>query len=232
MMKKYNRSPIWMRCLIILCALIVTGISIICADSPNSRWRWYYSSSTTSMYYDTQTLKYDDINQIAKIWTKDVDAKGFKYSERLITISYRYKTFSVEKTVFYKNGYPQVYQMVQTIKPIVPDSPMESLANSVGAIYHQSAIYPSGPNRWRWIHSTDKYSMYIASGCEIYYPETNMHLVWIKRTSIYGGTYVEGYYCNFSNETIMNSGKPRTIIPESDDEYIYDAAKDLFSHPD
>lgn len=54
------------------------------------------------MYYDTQTLKYDEPNQAVKVWVKTEDLKGQKTSERLILISYRDKTETSLQNYFFK----------------------------------------------------------------------------------------------------------------------------------
>lgn len=229
-MEIIRSKAIWLKSLMTLCLLVIISASVVLANTQDSRWKWYYSTAVDSMYYDTQTLKYDEPNQAVKVWVKTEDLKGQKTSERLILISYRDKTETSLQNYFFKNGYPHLYNMGKiNTNVIYPDSTIESLANKVGAYFNLKPIYPGGPNRWKWVYSTSTYTLSIATDCERYDPESNTHMIWIKSTTLKGSYYIDTYYCNFSDETIRRAyGKPKPVVPDTIDEYIYNAAKELF----
>ncbi|WP_294024908.1 hypothetical protein [uncultured Megasphaera sp.] len=229
-MEIIRSKAIWLKTLITLCLMVIISTSVVLANTQDSRWKWCNSTDHYSMYYDTQTLKYDEANQAVKVWIKVENEKGEITSELLTLISYRDKTETTLQSYLFKNGYPRPFNRgINVTNPIVPDSSIELLANKVGAQFNLKPVYPGGPNRWKWVYSTSNQTISIATDCERYDSSSNTHTVWVKFTDLNGFHYVTPYYCNFTDETIHSlTGTPTTILPDTKEEYIYNTAKELF----
>lgn len=214
--------------IITFCLLLLLSCTTVLAE-PESRWKWYYSSDRVGMYFDTQTLHYDASKRAADVWTKNLNVNGEKIREVHKFLFLEEGAAANVQYVYYRNGYPSVHNVKKVyIQQVAPDSPNEALANGIANYLNVKPMYPGGENRWKWIGATDTYSLYLATDCGKYYPEKDWYAVWIKRVYLNGYAYKDRYYCRFSkNQIATRYGRARNPIPESDDEKIYNAAKEL-----
>lgn len=220
--------------------LLLIFMTFICITSygntDNDRWRWYDSTSTISWYWDKNTLRYDAQNNQAVVWTKKITLSNNPNQSSTTTLEQKLIDFSKKKSkvlqyVLHYNNYSNTATKANGLLwPIYPDTPDEMLSNSVANQLGISHIYTSSPDRWKWIKSTDTYSMYIFS--EIDEQSPNIYQVFIKK--VYPNNpenhqiLFSRYTCNFTEGTIGVGNRRDMPIPGTINEVIYNAAYEIF----
>lgn len=226
MMKKIRGFKVYLN-LIVVCSALLIFCSSSFAEQLDSRWKFFYSFSNFNCYFDTKTIEYDPSNQIATVWTTDVNKEGEKEYEWKIKISYKTKE---DTTVYYIHHINLGKETVTSLLPwkekwdaISPDSRSEALANSVASILHINPIYPGGADRWKWVHSTDQYSLYIAKDTLEYDPLTATYTIWAKQI------YLDGFspYSQFEVDLNGNGDSSTSFSPESDEDYVANAVREM-----
>lgn len=225
MMKKIRGFKVYLN-LIVVCSALLIFCSSSFAEQLDSRWKFFGSSNFNS-YFDTKTIEYDPSNQIATVWTTDVNKEGEKEYEWKIKISYKTKEYTY---VYYIHHIKLGKETVTSSLPwkekwdaIIPDSEPEALANSVASILHINPIYPGGADRWKWVHSTDQYSLYIAKDTLEYDPLTATYTIWAKQI------YLDGFspYSQFEVDLNGNGDSSTSFSPESDEDYVANAVREM-----
>lgn len=226
---------------VFLLSIFLSSYSGALAAPVDSRWKLYNSVGKFTQYYDTKTIEYDPSEQIAKVWTLHISNKGRQLKmQELSAISFKYKALDMmtQSVEYNSNGEP-IYRRTSeayTWQSIPPDTPFETLANSVASELHIQPIYQGGPDRWKWLHSTDTYGLYVAKDTIVYDPDLSEYSIWTKKLDLNGQMTETLYSINFADKTIWieQSTSPwirydghHYPIPESDEEYIYNAVKDL-----
>ncbi|MGN8758812.1 hypothetical protein [Acidaminococcus fermentans] len=226
MMKKIRGFKVYLN-LIVVCSALLIFCSSSFAEQLDSRWKFFCSFSNFNCYFDTKTIEYDPSNQIATVWTTDVNKEGEKEFEWKIKISYKTKE---DTTVYYIHHIKLGKETVTSSIPwkekwdaISPDSRSEALANSVASILHINPIYPGGADRWKWVHSTDQYSLYIAKDTLEYDPLTATYTIWAKQI------YLDGFspYGQFEVDLNGNGDSSTSFSPESDEDYVANAVREM-----
>lgn len=224
-MKKIRGFKVYLN-LIVVCSALLIFCSSSFAEQLDSRWKFFGSSNFNS-YFDTKTIEYDPSNQIATVWTTDVNKEGEKEYEWKIKISYKTKEYTY---VYYIHHIKLGKETVTSSLPwkekwdaIIPDSEPEALANSVASILHINPIYPGGADRWKWVHSTDQYSLYIAKDTLEYDPLTATYTIWAKQI------YLDGFspYSQFEVDLNGNGDSSTSFSPESDEDYVANAVREM-----
>lgn len=224
-MKKIRGFKVYLN-LIVVCSALLIFCSSSFAEQLDSRWKFFGSSNFNS-YFDTKTIEYDPSNQIATVWTTDVNKEGEKEYEWKIKISYKTKEYTY---VYYIHHINLGKETVTSSLPwkekwdaIIPDSQSEALANSVASILHINPIYPGGADRWKWVHSTDQYSLYIAKDTLEYDPLTATYTIWAKQI------YLDGFspYSQFEVDLNGNGDSSTSFSPESDEDYVANAVREM-----
>lgn len=224
-----------------LFSIFLSGYSKALAAPLDSRWKLYNSVSSLNQYYDIKTIEYDPNEQIAKVWTLCTDNKsGESKRLELLAISFKYKSsdMAMQIVTYNDNGDPITRKISETYtwRYIPPDTPIEALANSVASELHIKPIYPGGLDRWKWLRSTDKYGLYVAKDTITYDPDLSEYSIWTKRIYLNNYRPETLYSVNFVDKTIWVAQPTSPWIryeghihpfPESDEEYIYNAVKDL-----
>lgn len=223
-----------------LVSIFLSSYSRALAAPLDPRWKLYNSGERLNNYYDIKTIEYDPNEQIAKVWTLCTGSNGGK-SKRLAlnAISFKDKYHMGMQVIKYNNDGELVTNFIpesNTWHSIAPDTIFEALANSVASELHIKPIYPGGPDRWKWLHSTDKYGLYVAKDTIVYDSDLSEYSIWTKRIYLDNYTPETLYSVNFTDKTIWVAQSMAPWIqyeghihpiPESDEEYIYNAVKDL-----
>lgn len=226
MMKKIRGFKVFLN-LIVVCSALLIFCSSSFAEQLDSRWKFFSSFSNFNCYFDTKTIEYDPSNQIATVWTTEVNEEGEKEYEWKIKISYKTKE---DIRVYYIHHINLGKETVTSSMPwkgkwsaISPDSQSEALANSVASILHINPIYPGGADRWKWVHSTDQYSLYIAKDTLEYDPLTATYTIWGKQI------YLDGLspYSQFEVDINGNGDSSTSFSPESDEDYVANAVREM-----
>lgn len=223
-----------------LFSIFLSSNSKALAAPLDPRWKLYNSSEGLNQYYDIKTIEYDPNEQIAKVWTLLTGSNGGK-SRRLalMAISFKEKYDMGMQIIKYNNDGELVTNFIpesNTWHSIAPDTIFETLANGVASELHIKPIYPGGPDRWKWLRSTDKYGLYVAKDTIAYDSNLSEYSIWTKKIYLDNSMPETLYSVNFVDKTIWvaQSTSPQIRykghihpIPESDEEYIYNAVKDL-----
>lgn len=223
-----------------LFSIFLSSYSKALAAPLDPRWKLYNSSGGLNQYYDIKTIEYDPNEQIAKVWTLLTGSNGGK-SRRLalMAISFKDKYDMGMQIIKYNNDGDLVTNFIpesNTWHSIAPDTIFETLANSVASELHIKPIYPGGPDRWKWLRSTDKYGLYVAKDTIAYDSNLSEYSIWTKKIYLDNSMPETLYTVNFTDKTIWvaQSTSPQIRyeghihpVPESDEEYIYNAVKDL-----
>lgn len=226
MMKKIRGFKVYLN-LIVVCSALLIFCSSSFAEQLDSRWKFFGPFSNFNSYFDTKTIEYDPSNQIATVWITDVNKEGEKEYEWKIKISYKTKE---DTPVYYIHHINLGKDTVTSSMPwkekwdaISPDSRSEALANSVASILHINPIYPGGADRWKWVHSTDQYSLYIAKDTLEYDPLTATYTIWAKQI------YLDGFspYSQFEVDLNGNGDSSTSFSPESDEDYVANAVREM-----
>jgi hypothetical protein len=212
-----------------ICLAMLGLCSIAFAEELDPRWKWYSSTSDGSDYFDTNTIEYDADSQIATVWTTDVNKEGEKEYEWKIKISYKTKEYTPVYCIHHiklglgKETVTSSIPWKEKWDAIIPDSESEALANSVASILHINPIYPGGADRWKWVHSTDQYSLYIAKDTLEYDPLTATYTIWAKQI------YLDGFspYSQFEVDLNGNGDSSTSFSPESDEDYVANAVREM-----
>lgn len=226
---------------VFLLSIFISSYSKTLAAPLDSRWKLYSSFGSTNQYYDTKTIEYDPDEQIAKVWTLHTDSKGGQSKIlEFSAISFKYKSsdLGMQYVIYDNNGNPITRTVSETYtwRSILPDTPVETLANSIASELHLQPIYKGGPDRWKWLRSTDKYGLYVAKDTVLYDSDLSEYSIWTKRVYLDKYEPKTLYSVNFTDKTIWvaQANSPwikydghHHPIPESDEEYIYNAVKDL-----
>lgn len=228
-MKKQFKEIIFILSLL-MCFLFPSFCSASFDEYVDPRWEWYYSDDTRKMYLDTQSIEYNAITQIANVWTMYQHQK-YPSSKFQYEISFKDKRMNILRSVMaYPEGMVSQSYDFKTGWSIRPDSDDEALANSVASILHISPIYKGGSDRWKWVHSTDTYGLYIAKDTIVYIPDIPVYGIWTKKLYLDGHRNDEFYTMIFEANFINadnGSSMPEEPVPDSDEEYIFNATKEL-----
>lgn len=229
-MKKLLREFIFFLSLL-TCAIFPSFCFASFDDYVDPRWKWYYSDDTMRYYVDTQSIEYDATRQVVKAWTLHQHRK-YPSTKYLWEISFKDKTMNVLRGIIpVQDG--QILSQDYNSKygwPIRPDSKDEALANSVSSILHISPLYEGGPNRWKWVHSTDTYGLYVAKDTIVYLSDIPAYGIWAKKLYLDGNRDDEFYTMNFDAEFICtsnHSSMPEKPVPDSDEEYVFKGTREL-----
>lgn len=139
---------------VFLLSIFISSYSKTLAAPLDSRWKLYSSFGSTNQYYDTKTIEYDPDEQIAKVWTLHTDSKGGQSKIlEFSAISFKYKSsdLGMQYVIYDNNGNPITRTVSETYtwRSILPDTPVETLANSIASELHLQPIYKGGPDRWK-----------------------------------------------------------------------------------
>lgn len=220
---------------LLLTLLFLIGSTAL-AEPLNSRWKWCYSIYNEMFYYDTQTIEFNADEKTAKVWELITTGTDKQSKDLTLTvISFKNKTYDLLQCVSYnKHGEPKPGPLAKTSMwtSIPPDTPIEALANSIAAELHIKPVYKGGTDRWKLLRSTNGYKLYVAKDTIVYNPEKAEYSIWTKK--IYGNNseFKALYSVNLSNMTIWRPESiqyrtPQRPIPETDEEYIYNAIKGI-----
>jgi hypothetical protein len=219
--------------------LLLMFMTFMCITSygntDNNRWCWYASTSTTSYYWDKNTLRYNDQNNQAIVWIKKITLNSNPNHSPEITlvqklIDFSNKKYRVTQYVSHYNNYSSTPTKANYLGFVYPDSQDEMLSNSISDQLGISHMYTNSSDRWRWIMSTDTYSIYIFS--DIYEQSSNTYQVLIKR--VYPNNpenrqvLFSSYTCNFTAGTVGIGNRRDMPIPGTINEAIYNAAYAIF----
>lgn len=219
-----------------LILLLLSTFSTALAEPLDPRWKWCYSTDDGVFYYDTQTIEFNANEKIAKVWELvTIDTGKQSKDLNLTAISFKNKTYDILQFVSYnKHGEPQPSRLAKTSwwSPIPPDTPIEALANCVAAELHIKPLYKGGADRWKWLRSTDYYNLYVAKDTIIYNPEKAEYSIWAKKIYDNNSDFKALYSISLSNMTIwrpesIDYRTPQRPVPETDEEYIYNAVKEI-----
>lgn len=193
------------------------------------RWKWYYSSDHYGFYYDTQTVTYDPATQCAMVWKKVLKEDGSIYSEIHIVLDYEHKSMATFEIVKYRNGYAQRKTPSKLVILFVPpDSLSETLSRMVAEQEGINPMYPGGTNRWKWIHATDQYSMYVAKDTLHYGGQRAGYIIWAKRVYLDGSVSKKIFFCDLDKKLIRTDfSNWEYPLPDSDEEAVLNAVKEL-----
>jgi len=211
-----------------ICFAIFTLCSVSFAEELDPRWKWYYSTSYVSEYFDTNTIEYDADSQIATVWTVELNTEGRKIYGTQRQISYATKKSNVVQSVTY--GLNKTFSHLSTKAlwtHIPPDSDNEALANGVASILHINPIYQGGSDRWKWLHSNDQYGLYIAKDTLAYDPVFPAYTIWAKKVFLNGSTSRVLYYMDLPTKLVWGDGPVAQPYPESNEEYVYNTVKGM-----
>lgn len=228
MMKKQFRGLILLLSLLI-CFIFPAFCFASYDEYVDPRWKWYTTTDSKKCYVDTQSIEYDATTQVAKVWTLFQHQEN-PSSKFLYEISFKTKKMNILRTVMAYPGGKMVSQDTNSKLGwhIEPDSEEEALANNVASILHINSPYAGGPNRWKWVHSTDTYGLYIAKDTIVYLPDIECFGIWAKRLDLNGHSTTHFYTMNFDAKLIYDeTAMPDTFVPDSDEEYIFNATKEL-----
>lgn len=215
-----------------LCFSLLIFCSVSFAEQLDSRWQYVCTSENMNFYLDTQTVEYDSNKQIAKFWYKSI-TQGTSFSmDTLLEITYKSKCFKMSQICIYKNNKPSVSKAFNGFwSMVIPDSPIEALADKAASELHINFLYDGGPDRWLWIHSNDEYGLYIAKDTLRHHPHLPRYIVWAKRQYLNGKNIKRFYEIDFTDQTIFTPFKQnhqkQHPVPESDEEYIYNFVKNI-----
>lgn len=214
--------------IVIFCLVVIMGCFGMNAQAAD-RWKWYYSSDYYGHYYDTQTVKYNGARQYATIWTKTLKQDGSLLEEDHIILDYQYKATGMVEYVTYHNGYPRRHSFSKpVISFVAPDSARETLSRLVAEQLGIRPMYPGGADRWKWVHATDRWSVYVAKDTLIDLGKGNLYSIWAKRVYLNGGESKIQYFCDLTRDIIRTRySKWRSTVPDSDEEAVLNAVKAL-----
>lgn len=214
--------------IVTFCLVAVLWCFAITAQAAD-RWKWYYSSDYYGEYYDTQTVKYDAAKQYAIIWTRTLKQDGSVWSEDHKLLDYGKKAIATFEYVVYRNGYPRRTQLSKPLVSFVsPDSPNETLSRLVAEQLGIRAMYPGGATRWKWVHATDQWSVYVAKDTLARQGTGNVYSIWTKRVYLNGSATKSQFFCDTTRDIICTRySKWRSPLPDSDEEAVLNAVKAL-----
>lgn len=230
MMKKTMEMKIFLH-LVVLCITFIAFSSASFAEQLDPRWKWSYSTDRTGWYLDTKTIEYDAVNQNITVWVLSLNADGTRNDLYQQSISLKNKTSHlIQWTHYYKTGPRLMEKRIYPSAEIVrPDSPTEAVVRNIASLLGIAPLYKGGENRWTWLHSTNTYGLYIAKDTLLYHPDINKNSIWIKRVDLQGRERHYLVFFSFADGTVKTprTGDYMRPIPESDEEYILNAAKSI-----
>jgi hypothetical protein len=212
--------------LMTFCLVVILGCFAVTAQATD-RWKWYYSSDYYGHYYDTQTVQYQASAKGATVWTKLVKADGTLVGETRRFLDFGHKLSATVEEVTYYNGYPRRYRPSKLYPSfVVPDSPEETLTRLVADQLHISPMFTGGEDRWKWVHATDRWSLYVAKDTLTNMNKPNIYFIWAKRVYLNGGVSKFLYICDTARNVIgTRSSGWNSPLPDSDEEAILNAVK-------
>lgn len=211
------------------CLVLILWCFAITAQAAD-RWKWYESSSWYSRYYDTQTVEPNARLHCARVWTKIVKDDGTLIRQELRFLVYDIKGVAILESVEYWDGSPHRRQNSPPIAyTVLPDSGDENLARLVAEQVGFQPMYPGGPDRWKWIHATDRYGLYVARDTLYYFGKNFAYSLWTKRVYTDGSTsYFHYFYDPDTNLIRTETSNWNSPIPDSDEEAVLHTAKALY----
>ena len=214
---------------------LLTLLVCLTASADNGqgeRWKWFYSSSRLSFYYDLDTLSYDSTTNVADVRIKEVDLNDNIFKMTHLNFDYTGKTFSLLTTVSYDKGIPRQKNHSPALTSNVgPYIVLETLSNRIADHYHLPHMYKGGPDRWKKIYTRGTSDFYIATDCLVKLSTPGICKFWVKEISGYNKDYTRIflYMCDFNFKTIISDNSPyRSVIPDTLDEAIYNSAHAIY----
>ena len=240
---KVKRRKIIPIVFLFLVLIILSPCSRALAEPLDSRWKWYYTTEDGmfhyDFYYDNKTIEYNAKEKVAKVRELFIPRPGDQSKNLSVTaISFNNKSYNILQYVTYnKNGEPAQGPLAETSAwtAVPPDTQIEALANRIAAELRIKPLYKGGSDRWKWLRSANNYNLYIAKDTLIYNPEKAEYTIWAKKVYANNSESKLLYSSSLSNMTIWRPKSnqhrtPQRPIPESDEEYIYNAIKDEAKH--
>ena len=213
------------RILLIVIALI-TMASCSYAEG-DDRWQWVASNSNFSVYIDKNTVQAIDGNNSIIYWKKEVWLNGYTSIEK-IKVDRSNQTYSVLYSKRQTPGsYPREYTPSKPyFEDIYPDVIHEKEANAACHLLKLSTVYGVQEHSWKWIYSTDTVSYYICTDSYKYDVDKGAFKVFYKYE--YSGKTLYSYCeVDLSAHLLYFNGRKRMIVPDSLEEAMYNAAKDI-----
>ena len=231
MKKKATGSRILLG-LALFCITLLAFCSVSFAEQLDPRWKWSKILDHIYWYYDTKTIEYNPKTQSAKFWVLALSTNGRLRTLSHHSICFKDKTWTILESIDYSGNVPKhrKKEYLLPAKQIVrPDTAIEALARNAASQLGIAPLYKGGPDRWKWIHSTDTYSMYIAKDTLLYHPDTKKYSVWTKKSYFGNREYYLLYYLSFTDETVKSPGSDDYMppMPGRIEEYVLNAAEKL-----
>lgn len=238
---------IWRLFFLTICLCVLSFVNIFALDS--SRWiQVGLNSRYTQTFIDIQTVQYEPITNVAYYWIKHtkLNNNNSQFEPQSLSheyINFDYNTLNLVGEAKYINGTlnpeePTTYAPEGTRFNIFPGSQEEAIANIVSDISKIPHIYKTTSDQWRLAGSTNY------SG-NIYVDHVNVKLDKKNNTAtIYykeaksptDSGRIGSAKCNFKEKTIeymegydITYSKPKTIVPETVGEILYNKARYYYS---
>lgn len=193
-----------------------------------ARWDKIYETEYGVTYVDVQTIMQDGRNVF--FWVRDNNKKNSDYYlKKYYIVTDTKMLYQVNEIKYMNDGPHNIPVNPGAANPrykICPDSNEENIVNHVLRKVGLPKLYPQ--NTWKWFHSTDKTSYYIASRA-CYINDVRKFVAWVKTTSLSGYTTVRPYIIDIEKSKIRTTyGDYQMIIPDTIQERVFNAAKELY----
>lgn len=202
------------------------------------RWQWVHSTDYVSYYMDADTVLYNKNDGVGTVWIKEVgvDAAEGTYSLNRYEFAYDKGVSRPIGYVYYRNG--QLVRQNYTVynySYVPPDSWREKVANIIADKYGRPHILARVPDSWIWVKSTDRVSIYVGSDTIEYDLANQRCYVWALYKDLKNHEHASRYVCDFATGQMgysNYSGKVvmRTIVPDTEQEAVYNGAKRLYDN--
>lgn len=213
------------RIFLIVVALLTLSTCVYAED--DDRWMWVTSNSNFSVYIDKNTVQAIDGNNSIIYWKKEVWLNGYT-SIAKIEVNRGNQTYAELYSKSQTPGsYPHEYTSSKAyFYDIYPDVIHEKEANAACRLLKLPAVYGVQEHSWKWIYSTDTVSYYICTDSYKYDTDKGAFKVFYKYE--YSGKTLYSYCeVDLSAHLLYSSGRRKMIVPDSLEEALYNAAKEI-----
>lgn len=222
--------------IMLFAALLFVASQVPAQAATTDRWQYLRQTEGWDVYYDNQTATYNDQAKTMTFWLGFKSNGKFDFM-RQIQVNLVNRTYhDLLRTEIGSTGFAQTKRVNNHYESnITPGNFVEKACDQLCDRFHIERLSAANGARWKWLTSTDKYTVnYATDRVEI----DTMHktvVIWVQKTYLDGHKNdAEKYICDLNNQTVEYYGSKgyfkEIVSPDSFLEIVWNKAQSLYNN--